>query len=120
MSELLPVTRSVVTVHRSAIRKTALCRKFQAHPDCLVYLVHHGPVNMGHIFFEPLFVDRADLLQKDHRVFYNPVIPCADFDMGRQLRLIHPGCNCRTDHRRAVPVAHIVLNDQHRAHPALF
>lgn len=33
--------------------------------------------------------------------------------------LIHPRCNRRTDHRRTVPVADVILNDQHRTDTAL-
>ena len=39
--------------------------------------------------------------------------------MGRKLCFIHPGSNRRTDHGRAVLVADIILDDQHRADAAL-
>lgn len=34
-------------------------------------------------------------------------------------RLVQPGCNGRSDHGRAAPVADLVLHDQYRAHAAL-
>lgn len=40
-------------------------------------------------------------------------------DMGRQAALLHLGGDCRNNHRWAVPIANIILNDQDRPHTAL-
>ena len=39
--------------------------------------------------------------------------------MGRKLRLIHPRCDRRADHRGAVLIPHIVLDHEHGPHTSL-
>ena len=85
----------------------------------MVDAVHHWAVQMAYLVFEPFFVDGAKLLQKDDRILFDLIFPGKDLDVGRKLRLVHSRRDRSADDRRAVPVSNIVLDDQHRAHPAL-
>ena len=94
--------------------------QFQADPDRFVDLAHQPAVHMADKFPQTLFVDGPDLFQQNHRIFYDMVSLGADLNVRRQLCLIHPGRDRRTDHRRAVPVAYVVLYHQYRTDSSLF
>ena len=66
-----------------------------------------------------MLIQRADLFQQHHAVLGKAGVRRPDVDVGGQAGLVQPGCNGRRDHGGAVPVADLVLYDQHRAHTAL-
>lgn len=85
-----------------------------------VDFAHHFVVEMRNFVGQPLFVDRSDLLEKQHGIPVEAMGSRVDFHMRRQFRLLDLGRNGRYDHRRAEAVADIVLNDQDWSHSALF
>ena len=99
---------------------TFLCRQLQADPDRTVHFSHHCAVYVADIFFQALFVDCPDLFQQYDGILYDSVVSRADLNMCGEFRLVHPRCNRRADHSRAVPVPDIVLYDEHRAYSSLF
>lgn len=118
----LPLKGCGASVRRLSDRRSCaavLCRKLQADADRFIYFSHHGRIDMAYVLFQPPFVDRPDLFQKNDRILYDLIVFCTDFDMRRQLCLIHLRCNSRTDDRRAVAVPYIVLDHKDRADPAL-
>ena len=56
---------------------------------------------------------------RHHAVARQTVVRRGERDMRRQLRLVRLGRNRGGDHRRAVAVAGVVLDDEHRTHAAL-
>ena len=88
---------------------------FQRMIDLLQYLGR----DFSHAFFEPLLVNRADLLKQNHTVFRQPAALCTEGDMRGELCLIAPAGDCGCDDRRAVAVSDVILNNQHRTDAAL-
>ena len=92
----------------------------EAHRDGGVHLLHHLLLHMAHPFPQPLFIQRPHLLQQDDGV---PVQAAAlvhrKGNMGRQAGLARLRGDRRRDDRRAVSVAGVILNDQHRTDAAL-
>ena len=81
----------------------------------------HGPVvELAHALAQAGFVDGAYLLEQDHAVAVQTHALPGQLYMGRQPRLARLARYRGRDDRGAVPVARVVLNDEHRAHPALF
>ena len=66
-----------------------LCRKFKTDTDRLVHFAHHCRIDMAYKLFQPLLVDRPDLLQQDDRILNDPVVFRADLDMRRKFRFVH-------------------------------
>ena len=88
----LPLKGCGASVRRLSDRRSCaavLCRKLQADADRFIYFSHHGRIDMAYILFQPPFVDRPDLFQKNDRILYDLIVFCTDFDMRRQLCLIH-------------------------------
>lgn len=75
---------------------------------------------MAHLVLQPPLIDGPQLLQQDDRILHDRILRRIDLDMGRQLCLVHLGCDRGTDHRRTVLIPDIVLYDQDRADPTLF
>ena len=64
---------------------------------------------------QPGLINGSDLFHHDHRRLHQSA-SLLQMIMGRQIRLRPDlGRNCRHNGRRAVPVAHIVLDDDYRA-----
>ena len=74
---------------------------------------------MSHFFLESAFVKRSHLLQKNHRILGKPCLFGIYVYMGGQVGFAHSGCNRRRNNRGAVPIANVVLYDQHRTKPSL-
>ena len=74
---------------------------------------------MADFFPKPLLVDGAQLLQKDYGILHHAAAARPKLHMGGKLRLVHPGGDRRADHRGAVAVPGIVLDDEHRPYAAL-
>ena len=66
-----------------------------------------------------MLIQRADLFQQHDAVLGKAGVRRPDVDVGGQTGFVQPGCNGRRDHGGAVPVADLILHDQHRAHAAL-
>lgn len=95
-------------------------RKAQAHPKAFFYPAHRRNIQAPELFLQPSFVNGSYLLQQDNRILRQSVPFSFDFYMRRKLCLIYFRGNCRHDDRRAVPVAHVVLQNQYRPYSALF
>ena len=65
------------------------------------------------------FVNGAYLLEQYHAVARKPHALGVKLNMRRQTRLACLARYCRSDHRWAVLIAGVVLDDEHRAHAAL-
>ena len=74
---------------------------------------------MAYLIFQPLFIDGAQLFQQHYGIFIHIVAAGIQFNMRRQLRLVHLCGDCSSDHGGTVFVPHIVLDDQHRPDAAL-
>ena len=73
----------------------------------------------AHLFLEPLFVERAHLLEQDYRILGEPAAVRVDSYMSGKIGLVLlAGYRCGYD-SRAEAVADVVLNYQHRSYPAL-
>ena len=70
-------------------------------------------------FFQPPFIESADLFQKNHAILGEPVSR-RKLDMGRQTRFSDFACYSGGDDGRGILVPDVVLNDQHRSNSALF
>ena len=92
----------------------------KADEQAVVYSMHHGIIQMTDLFFQPLFIDGADLLQQDDRIFGQGIFCSGKGDMGRQLCLVHLGSDSGTDHGGAVFVAYVILHNENRADAPLF
>ena len=74
---------------------------------------------MSHFFLKPFFVDGSDLFQKDHGILGQPHLLSVNVNMGGQAALGEAAGDGGRDHRRAVLVSDVVLNDENRAQSAL-
>lgn len=92
----------------------------KADDQAAIYSAHHGIIQMTNLFFQPLFIDGADLLQQDDRIFGQGIFSRGKGDMGWQLCLIHLGGDGGTDDGRAVFVAYVILHDENGADAPLF
>ena len=92
----------------------------ETHVERRVDLAHHFVVQMAHLFSEPPFVYRPDLLEQNDRVALEPDLFSVYVDMRRQFRFAEPARYRRGDDGRRVFVAYVVLNDKNGSHPALF
>ena len=92
----------------------------QAHVQRLVHaaLIFRG--DLPGALPQAVFVQGADLFQQHHAILGKAGVHRPDVDVGGQAGFVQPGCNGSCDHGGAVPVADLVLHDQHRAHAALF
>ena len=84
-----------------------------------IHLFHHRAVHTAHALPQALFIQRPYLLQQDHGIPRQSAALGRQRDMGRQLRLPQLRRDGGGDDGWAVPVAGIVLYDQHRAHAPL-
>lgn len=92
----------------------------QADHQRFVDPIHHFLIQMGDFVGQTLFINRANLLQQNHRVPIKPVGFGVDLHMGGQLGLLNLSGNRGDDHGGAKPIAYIVLDDQNRPDPTLF
>ena len=74
---------------------------------------------MAYLILQAALVYCAHLLQQNDRILFQMILPAFDFNMGRQLRLIHPARDGGADDRRTVLVPDIVLYNQNRADTSL-
>lgn len=84
-----------------------------------VHGAHRARVQTAHALAQTGFVDGADLLEQDDAVAVEPHAAPLQGNVGGQLRLAGLAGDGRRDDRGAMAVAGVVLDDQHRAHPAL-
>ena len=75
---------------------------------------------MAYLFFQPLFINGADLLQKDDRVLWQSIFGGGKGNMSWQFCLIHLGSDGGTDDGGAMFVAYVILHDQNRTDAPLF
>ena len=106
-----------LTIYSSS--NSMLCRKFQTDFQRFIHFCKGFRVKMTDLVFQPFFIDGAQLFEKNHRISDNIIGRRVDLDVRRQFGFVHLGSNGGTDHRRAVLVADIVLNDEYRTDPAL-
>ena len=106
-----------LTIYSSS--NSMLCRKFQTDFQRFVHFCKGFRVKMTDLVFQPFFIDGAQLFEKNHRISDNIIGRRVDLDVRRQFGFVHLRSNGGTDHRRAVLVADIVLNDEYRTDPAL-
>ena len=91
----------------------------KAHGDGGIDLMHHRTIHTTHVLPQPLFIQGTDLLQQDHRVLGQTVLPGSQFNVGGQSGFPRLGGDGRRNDRGAVPVSGVVLNDQNRSHATL-
>ena len=77
--------------------------------------MHQLVVQPTHLLSQPFFIQGPDLLQQDHGILGQAVIHGGQLNVRRELGLAGLGCDGGGDHRRAVPVACVVLDDKDRA-----
>ena len=82
-------------------------------------MTHRFFIQRSHFLAQPPLIQRADLLGQNDGILGQAVIGGAERDMRRHFGLVDLRCNGGGNHGRAIPVAHIVLYDQHRADTAL-
>ena len=87
----------------------------EADGDGVIHLAHHLVVHPAHMLPQTLFVQCPDLLQQDHRIFGQAEAVGGQGDMGGQAGLSRLGRDGRRNHRWAVLVAGVVLDDEDRA-----
>ena len=92
----------------------------EADGQSLVDGAHGALVELAHALAQAGFVDGADLLKQNDAVAVEAGRAAGELDVRRQLGLAHLARDRRGDDGGAVAVAGVVLDDQHRAHPALF
>ena len=66
-----------------------LCIQLQADFQCPVHSPHNVSVQMAYLIFQPLFIDGAQLFQQHYGIFIHIVAAGIQFNMRRQLRLVH-------------------------------
>ncbi|CAN4043134.1 DUF4320 domain-containing protein, partial [Dysosmobacter welbionis] len=85
----------------------------------VIHILHSRRVQAAYVFFQAGAVNGAHLLQQDNGVLVQPLKVAAQPDVGGDGAFAGSAGNGRRDHRGAVPVAHIVLDHQHRPDAAL-
>ena len=106
-----------LTIYSSS--NSMLCRKFQTDFQCFVYFCKGFRIKMADFVFQPFFIDGAQLFEKNDGISDNIVSRRIDLDVRRQFGFVHLGSNGSTDHRRAVFVPDIVLDDEYRTDSTL-
>ena len=91
----------------------------EADGNGVVHLRHDRLVQMSHLLPQTAFIQCTDLFQQDDRVLGKPDTVGINIDVRGQAGLAHPGGNGGGNNRRAVAVADVVLDDQHRAQTSL-
>ena len=91
----------------------------EADCQCFIDVPHGFFVERAHFLAQAAFVQRADLLGQDDGILGQSVVRRTDRDMRRHFRLVDLRCNSGGDHGRTLPIADVVLHDQHRTDAAL-
>ena len=67
------------------------CSKSKLKTDfqCMIHLIQHCLIQVTDLILQPSFVDRPQLLQKDHRIPLDSIGRRIDLNMCRQFRFIH-------------------------------
>ena len=95
--------------------------KSEKHPyENLVNAEHFSLAGIAHKAFDAGFIDREDLLQKNHGRFFKGRVGIHQHMGGLVFLLFRPGGNSCNDQCRRMTVSNVVLQNYHRAFPALF
>ena len=81
---------------------------------------HFSLAGIAHKAFDAGFIDREDLLQKNHGRFFKGRVGIHQHMGGLVFLLFRPGSNSCNDQCRRMTVSNVVLQNYHRAFPALF
>jgi len=93
--------------------------KADARSKRRIDLLHRFFIQRTHALAQPGFVYGAELLQQDNGIMAKPDAAVTDMDMGGQIPFPCAAGDGRSDKRRAVAVADVVLQNQDRADAAL-